>query len=95
MKLLEDRKIKIGEREFTVKMSMRAMLAFEKMSGHSVDSIRTLEDANMLFCAAIIGGGTKITFEEYLDIIDENIEALKEFSNWALIGDVEKKHKAR
>lgn len=91
MKLLEDRKIKIGDREFTAKMSMRTMITFEKLSGHSIDLISTLEDAIMLFYASIKRSAGELTYDQFLDLIDEDMEALNEFTQWAMVGTVGKK----
>ena len=90
MKLLEDKKIKIGDREFTAKMGMRTMINFEKLSGHSIDSIETLEDAIMLFYASV-KRSTELTYDEFLDLIDDDMDAVNDFTQWAMVGAVEKK----
>ena len=91
MKLLEDKIIKIGDKDFTAKMGMRAMINFEKLSGHSIDSITTLEDAIMLFYSAIKKSAGDLTYEQFLDLIDDNMDAVNEFTQWAMVGAVEKK----
>jgi hypothetical protein len=91
MKLLEDKKIKIGDKEYLLKMSIRTMMRFETLSGHSIGIIRTLEDVIMLFYCSVKSGGIDITYDQFIDLIDDKIDCLKEFSAWAIVGDVEKK----
>ena len=91
MKLLEDKIIKIGDKDFTAKMGMRAMINFEKLSGHSIDSVSSLEDGIMLFYSAIKKSAGDLTYEQFLDLIDDNMDAVNEFTQWAMVGAVEKK----
>jgi hypothetical protein len=91
MKLLEDKKIKIGDQEYLLKMSIRTMMRFETLSGHSIGEIKTLEDAIMLFYCSAKSGGLDVTYDQFVDLIDDKLDCLKEFSDWAMVGDVEKK----
>jgi hypothetical protein len=91
MKLLEDKTIKIGGKEYTARMTMRTMINFEKLSGHSIDSVSSLEDGIMLFYSAIKKSAGDLTYDQFLDLIDEDMEVLNSFTQWAFSGNAEKK----
>lgn len=94
MKLLETKTIKIGETDYPVKMSLRAMIEFEQISGHSISIIESLQDITIIFYCTVKAGGAAITYEQFMDLIDDKPEALKAFSD-VMIEKSEKKPKAR
>lgn len=78
MKLLQEKKIKINETEYPLRKNARCYLTFEEMTGHSIDLYQnTTKDGLSFFYACLIGGGLRISFEEFLDLLnEENIDIL-------------------
>jgi hypothetical protein len=81
MKLLEAKNVKIGETEYPVKMSVRAMISYESLSGHSITKVESVEDVTKLFYCTIKAGGSELSYEQFLDLLDDNPGAIAEFSN--------------
>jgi xylose isomerase len=76
----ETKTVLIGKKEYQIKFTFRALIDFEKLSGHTV-SFETLENALMLFyClhkAAVRDQGVEIdSFETLLDEIDNYPDAM-------------------
>jgi hypothetical protein len=94
MKLLQVKNIKIGDTDYPIKMSIRAMIEFEQLSGHSISIIETLEDITIIFYCTVKAGGSVLAYSEFMDLIDDKPEALKAFSD-VIIEKNEKKQKAR
>jgi hypothetical protein len=90
MKLLQIKDIKIGDQDYPIKMSTRAMINFEEISGHSIATIQTLSDITILFYCTIKAGGATMTYEQFMDMIDDKPESIKAFSD-AMIEPTEKK----
>lgn len=81
MKLLEAKKVKIGESEYPVKMSVRAMIDYEALAGHSITKVETVADITKLFFCTVKAGGSQLSYEQFLDLLDDNPGAISEFSN--------------
>jgi hypothetical protein len=78
MKPLETKSIKIGDNSYPLKKSARAYLKFEELSKHSINDFdsSTKDTINFLY-SCFWGGGSRITLEEFLDLIDdENLTEL-------------------
>jgi hypothetical protein len=94
MKLLRTATIKIGENNYPVKRSIRAYLMFEELSGHSIEDFEeTLKEVVIFFFSCFQSGGNKQTYDEFLDLIDNDPDSIKSFSD-AMIDKAEKKPKA-
>jgi hypothetical protein len=84
MKLLQERKIKIGDRDYSLKMTNRAMMEFEEISGHSISIIETLRDITIMLYCCLKAGDRKefaLSYEEFLDLIDEEASVIKDFTD--------------
>jgi hypothetical protein len=80
MKLLRIATIKIGEKDYPVKRSIRAYLTFEALSGHSIEDFKeTMQDSVLFFFCCFQSGGNKQTYEEFLDLIDEDPDSITVF----------------
>lgn len=90
MKLLKSKNIKIGDKEYPVKISIRAMIEFENLSGHSISKVETLQDIIFIFYCAVKAGGSDMTYDQFMDLIDDKPEALGVFTD-AMIEKREKK----
>jgi hypothetical protein len=69
---LETKSIKIGDKSYPLKKSARAYLKFEELSGHSINDFdsSTKDTLNFLY-SCFWGGGSRITLDEFLDLIDD------------------------
>jgi hypothetical protein len=81
MKLLGEKKIKIGDKEYPLKMTYRAMIEYEKLAGHSIDKTESLADVTYLFYCTVRAGGADITYDQFMDLIDDKMGILNEFSS--------------
>jgi hypothetical protein len=94
MKLLDNKLIKIGDKDYLLKMSIRAMIEYEQLSGHSISIIESLKDITTIFYCTFKAGGNNMSYDEFMDLIDDKPESIKAFSD-SMIEKVEKKSKAR
>jgi hypothetical protein len=68
---IEQKFIKIGEQDYSIKKSARAYLKFEEITGHSIDSYDgSTKDAFSFLYSCLWGGGSRISYEDFLDLID-------------------------
>ena len=77
-------KVQILEREIELKATFRAYIIFENITGKSFQQLSTITDALTFFYATILGSAktTDISFDDFLDFIDENPNIVIEFSEW-------------
>lgn len=94
MELLESKLIKIGDKEYPVKMTLRSMINFQKMAGKSIEEMSTLEDITIYFYFTLKAGGSELTYDEFMDLIDERPESISAFTQ-AMSVRTEKKQKVR
>ena len=77
-------KVIINDKEITLKSSFRAMVAYEQITDH-IFSPSTVTDILVYFYCCIISSkdydGT-MTFDEFMDYLDDNPTILQEFSEW-------------
>ena len=70
------------------------MILFEQIAGHSVSELKSLEDITIIFYCCIKAGGYEGNYDEFMTLIDDNLDSITDFSN-AMIDDSEKKEVAR
>jgi hypothetical protein len=76
MKLLDNKIVKVGNISFPVRITMRAMIEYESMTGSSIASFDGTEKLiKFFYCTAKAGAKAnniefKYTYEDFLDIID-------------------------
>ena len=81
--------ININGKVITLKWTNRAQIVFENMTGHSMsmfDSDKPYTESIMAFWAYVVGsnnGKEDITFDEFIDTLDENPWLLKDFQEWS------------
>jgi len=81
---VKSKELKLGDQEFIFRLNFRAMIEFEKMSGKSISNMdyESMIDNSMLLYCGIVAGmsfekkSLKIKYEEFVDLIDSNINAL-------------------
>jgi hypothetical protein len=81
MKLLETKIIKIGETDYPCKLSVRASITFEEITGRDISQMSSLADFVAAFYGAVKACGSKLTYDEFLDLLDNYPESLIEFKN--------------
>lgn len=78
--------ITIAGIEYKIKQSFRALMMFEEMTGKSVNQVDdSVADILKLFYCILKGNNLNTftyTFDEYLDIIDEQPEVLTQFTDY-------------
>lgn len=91
--LINEKTIKINEKEFKLKFNFKTMMIFEKKSNKKffsfIDSLVakdekinplekvSAEDLAILFYSFLVGGGNTIEFEEAIDLL--NLDVFNEF----------------
>ena len=77
-------KVIFNDKEITLKSSFRAMVAYEQITDH-IFSPSTVTDILVYFYCCVITSkdydGT-MTFDEFMDYLDDNPTILQEFSEW-------------
>ena len=77
MKLAEVKSIKVGEKTFPVKLTNRAMIEYEALTGETMINLQGSERlAKLFYCTAKAGArgaGHEFayTYEQFLDVIDD------------------------
>ena len=89
MKFAEVKQVKVGEMTFPIKITNRAMIEFEDMSGSSVASFEgTKKLIQFFYCTAKAGDKEfKYTFDEFLDKIDDYYEEVMVNFSKAITGN--------
>jgi len=103
MKLLKIIPIQLDDMTFHIKMTNRAMMEFEEMSGGNMASLKGTSDLLMLFyCTSKAGAKSKgipfdITFQQFVDVTDDYYsELITKFSEaLGKLGGGEKKQVAK
>jgi len=90
MKLLEEKKIKISGTEYPLRMSYRAMIEFETISGHSISTLESIKDVTILFYCTLRAGGSDMTYEQFMDLIDNQLGIVNEFSALMAVNEEKK-----
>lgn len=84
--------LKIKDREVKLRYSFRSLLLYENIQNKSFTPSTTTDVLVFMYC--VIMGSEKdlnFTFDEFLDMIDENQNLVIEFSQW-LTGEINKQN---
>lgn len=77
--------VNIKNQEITLKSTFRSMVAYEQIT-HQMFNPKTFTDMMIYFYSVIISSKAKdseeITFDDFLDWLDENPSLMTEFSIW-------------
>ena len=84
--------IKIRDKEYKLKLSMRAYMLMENIQGRSFD-IQNMTDTITFFYCIILTSSKEYDFkyDELLDMLDEDPKLLVEFNSW-LLGEYQKEN---
>lgn len=76
-------KVKIKDREIELKYSFRSLIIYENIQNKTF-APQTMTDVLVFFYCSIVGSDRDVvlSFDDFLDMIDENPELVTEFSEW-------------
>lgn len=77
-------KVTIKDKEITLKQSFRALIAYEQITNETFNP-STITDMILYFYCVIISSkefDEPMTFEEFMDYLDEHQELLTDFTTW-------------
>lgn len=82
--------IEIDGRNVEMKMSFRSYIIYENIQGKTF-APQTMTDVLVYFYCVIMASASNLqfSFEQFLDMIDENPHLVEEFSTW-LTGEIDK-----
>lgn len=75
--------IKFGDKEYQLRYTLRAFMFWEQMMNKTF-SVETLTDTYVLLYCFLLASNKPfdVTFEQFMDLLDENHAAVKEFNMW-------------
>jgi hypothetical protein len=72
MKLLETKQIELKGKFHSLKKCARAYLKFLELTGRSIDKFdNSIQDGLYFFYACLWGAGSRISWDEFLDLIED------------------------
>ena len=76
-------KIKFGDQEFELKYTLRAFMFFEQLMNKPFN-VETLTDTYVLLYCFLLASNKPfdITFEQFMDMLDDNHLAVRDFNVW-------------
>jgi hypothetical protein len=96
--MIKETTIKIGDKDYLIKKSYRSLLEFEEQTGKGINDMKeSLKDLFTLFyCIVISNNKTDFTFDDFIDLIDKNQDAMDNFNQFLIdsattVEDSEKK----
>lgn len=98
MKLLDNQSVKVGDKNFPIRVSVRAMIEYEKLTGKPITSFEGTEDLIRFFYVTAKAGAKaegnpfSYTYEQFIDLIDDYYaDAITNFSKVIYEGGEQKK----
>ena len=78
-------KLKIKDKEVELKYSIRSLIMFENMAEKSFTPETLTDMITFMYCVVLSSSKDySLTFDDFIDAIDENPDAIKDFSQWLL-----------
>lgn len=76
-------KIQLNGKDIELRYTMRALMMYENIKQESF-APKTLQDVMIFFFCVIIASDktARITFDDLIDMVDDNPDLLSEFSEW-------------
>lgn len=72
--------LKIGDKEYLIKLSFRSLMTYERLSGNKYTEIKTLENLLVYMYACIISSNdVDVDWDGFIDMIDNDQLAFREF----------------
>lgn len=77
--------INIKNKEFELKYTFRSMMIYEKITGETFQPKGVTEVMVYLFSTIVAScKGIDLTFDEFIDYVDENPNIINDFNTWLL-----------
>lgn len=81
--MIHEMKIKIKDKEVELKYSIRSLMLFENIMNKTFSIENTQDSIVFFYCVLIASDKTlKMTFDEFIDAIDEEPEIINAFAEW-------------
>lgn len=78
-------KITIKDKEIELKQTIRALMLYENIENKTFNPTTTTDFVTYMYCVVVASSKDySISFEDFMDAIDENPDKLKEFSEWLI-----------
>lgn len=78
-------KITIKDKEIELKQTIRALMLYENIENKTFNPTTTTDFITYMYCVVVASSKDySISFEDFMDAIDENPDKLKEFSEWLI-----------
>ena len=75
--------ININDKEITLKYSLRAMMMYENVTNKTLNPSGITEVVTFFYCVVLASSKDySLSFEDFMDWLDENPDTLKEFGEW-------------
>lgn len=75
--------LKIKDKEYELKYSIRAMIMYENMTDKSFSPQNLTDIITFLYCILISSAKDySLTFDEFIDYLDENPDVINKFAEW-------------
>ena len=75
--------VSIKGKEVTLKYGFRALMVYEQIMGKTFEPKGVTEVLTFMYCVIISSEkNLEFSYDEFLDMIDEQPELIKEFSEW-------------
>lgn len=76
-------KVTIKGKEIELKQTIRALMMYENIEGKSFNPQGITDMITYFYCTVLASSGDySISFDDFLDELDNNSELVKEFSDW-------------
>jgi hypothetical protein len=86
--------IKISNRDYKYQFSLKAMMLYEEITGHSIAQTETLKERVQLFYCCVNVLNPEISYDNFVNLIDKEPFKVGEFIN-SIFEFSEKKQKTR
>lgn len=81
--MIHEMKIKIKDKEVELKYSIRALMMFENIMNKTFSIDNTQDSVVFFYCIVLASDkALKISFDEFLDILDEQPNVISDFAEW-------------
>ena len=77
--------MKIDNKEYKIKMTLKALFVYEELTGKSFNPQNTMEMYMYFYCVILVNNPSfNMTFDDFIDLNDEHPELFKEFEKIAM-----------
>ena len=78
-------KIIIGNKEYKLKYTIRSLFVYEQITGVSFSPDKLINEYTLMYAILVANNDDfSLTFEEFIKLCDEDVNAFIEFRNWLL-----------